>query len=312
MAALIAFDRVTKRFGRRTAVDSLSFEVPEGAVVGLLGPNGAGKTTAIRVLLGLARATSGEASILGARPHTHAFSGALRQVGALVEGPALYANASGRQNLEIQAATLGITDARARIDDALTLVGLAGRGGDAAKNYSLGMKQRLGLALALLSRPKVVVLDEPTNGLDPAGIHEIRRLIRSLPERGTTVLVSSHLLGEVQLMCDRVVIIHQGKLVADGTLDEVLAGASGGARFEVRVTAAEVQQAHAALTQAGFQPQRDGDEGRILVVADGHSGAQINRLLVEAGVYAEELRRATISLEQVFLEITGGETGDAS
>jgi len=313
MGALIAFDAVTKRFGKRTAVESLSFEVPEGSVVGLLGPNGAGKTTAIRVLLGLARPTAGRASILGATAGTRAFSKALRQVGTLVEGPALYANASGRDNLRIQAAALGIADGRSRIDEALALVGLAGRAGDAAKTYSLGMKQRLGLALALLAGPRVVVLDEPTNGLDPAGIQEMRELIRSLPARGTTVLVSSHLLGEVQLMCDRVAIIHQGRLVADGTLGEVLAGAGGGARFEVAVAPAEAERARGALVAAGLAAEpASGGPGRIVVPADGRSGADINRLLVEAGVYAEELRRSAVSLEDVFLEITGGETGDAS
>lgn len=312
MGALIAFEAVTKRFGKRTAIDALSFEVPEGSVVGLLGPNGAGKTTAIRVVLGLARPTSGRASILGALPGTRAFSVALRQVGTLVEGPALYANASGRDNLRIQAATLGIADERIRIDEALALVGLSGRADDAAKNYSLGMKQRLGLALALLAGPRVVVLDEPTNGLDPAGIQEMRELIRSLPQRGTTVLVSSHLLGEVQLMCDRVAIIHQGKLVADGTLVEVLAGARGGATFEVTVPPAESQRARSALAAAGLAAEvAAGATGRLVVPADGRSGADINRLLVEAGIYADELRRAAVSLEDVFLEITGGETGDA-
>jgi ABC-2 type transport system ATP-binding protein len=312
MAALIAFDGVTKRFGKRIAVDSLSFDVPEGSVVGLLGPNGAGKTTAIRVLLGLARPTAGQASILGALPGTRAFSDALRQVGTLVEGPALYANASGRDNLRIQAASLGIPETSGRIDEALALVGLASRARDTAKTYSLGMKQRLGLAIALLARPRVVVLDEPTNGLDPAGIQEIRELIRSLPERGTTVLVSSHLLGEVQLMCDRVAIIHHGKLMADGTLADVLAAAGSAGRFEVAVAPAEVERARSALAAAGFAADAaDGAAARILVSADGRTGADINRLLVDAGIYAEELRRGAVSLEDVFLEITGGHTGDA-
>jgi ABC-2 type transport system ATP-binding protein len=312
-AALIEFDGVTKRFGKRTAVDALSFAVPEGSVVGLLGPNGAGKTTAIRVLLGLARATAGSASILGAAPGTRAFSAALREVGTLVEGPALYANASGRDNLRIQAAAIGLSDGHERIDEALALVGLAGRAGDAAKTYSLGMKQRLGLALALLARPRVVVLDEPTNGLDPAGIQEMRELIRSLPARGTTVLVSSHLLGEVQLMCDRVAIIHHGKLVADGTLDQVLAGAGGGARFEIVVAPQELEHARAALAAAGLAAApAAGGAARLVVPADGRSGADVNRLLVEAGIYADELRRGAASLEDVFLEITGGATGDAS
>jgi ABC-2 type transport system ATP-binding protein len=312
MDALISCEGLTKRFGARTAVDQLSFQVPEGAVVGLLGPNGAGKTTTIRLLLGLARPTSGSVAVLGARPGSRQFVNALRQVGTLVEGPALYANTSGRQNLEIQAATLGITGARTRIDEMLALVGLLGRGNDAVKNYSLGMKQRLGLAIALLAQPRIVVLDEPTNGLDPAGITEIRRLIRSLPERGTTVLVSSHLLAEVQLMCERVAIIHQGRLVADGTLEAVLSGAGRGTRYEVVVEPGELDGARAALAAAGLAPAPGGEAGRLLVPADGRTGAEINRLLVGAGIYAGELRRASASLEDVFLEITGGETGDAS
>jgi ABC-2 type transport system ATP-binding protein len=294
------------------AVEELSFDVPAGAVVGLLGPNGAGKTTTIRMLLGLARPTSGSASLLGALPGTREFVAALRQVGTLVEGPALYANASGRENLEIQAATVGIRGGRTRIDEVLSLVGLAGRAADPAKDYSLGMKQRLGLAIALLAQPRIVVLDEPTNGLDPAGITEMRNLIRSLPDRGTTVLVSSHLLGEVQLMCDRVAIIHQGRLVADGSLAEVLDGAGRGARYEVVVAPAELDRARTALAAAGLQPAASGDGDRILVPADGRTGAEINRLLVAAGIYADELRRGSVSLEDVFLEITGGETGDAS
>jgi ABC-type multidrug transport system ATPase subunit len=309
MAALAAFESVTKRFGERAAVDALSFEVPEGAVVGLLGPNGAGKTTAIRVLLGLARPTTGSAHVLGARPGTAEFSAALRQVGTLVEGPSLYANASGRQNLEIQAASLGFRDADKAIDDALTLVGLAGRAGDKTKDYSLGMKQRLGLAIALLQSPRLVVLDEPTNGLDPAGIQEMRRLIKSLPERGTTVLVSSHLLGEVQLMCDRVTIIHQGRMVADGSLGEVLAEAGGGARFEIVVAPGDATRARDVLAAAGVASEAS-TSARLTVAGDARSGADLNRLLVEAGIYAEELRRGDASLEDVFLEITGGETGD--
>jgi ABC-2 type transport system ATP-binding protein len=310
MAALAAFEAVTKRFGTRAAVDALSFEVPEGAVVGLLGPNGAGKTTAIRVLLGLARPNEGSVHVLGARPWTPAFTPAMRQVGTLVEGPALYGNASGRQNLEIQAAAIGFDEGPGRLEEVLGIVGLAGRASEKTKNYSLGMKQRLGLAIALLSRPRLVVLDEPTNGLDPAGIQEIRRLIKSLPQHGTTVLVSSHLLGEVQLMCDRVTIIHQGRMVADGTLDEVLAGAEATARFEIVVAPDEVARARDALTAAGVPAEARGP-GRLTVPANARPGAELNRLLAEAGIYAEELRRGSASLEDVFLEITGGESGDA-
>jgi ABC-2 type transport system ATP-binding protein len=274
-------------------------------VTGLLGPNGAGKTTAIRVLLGLARATSGWTEILGARPESPGFAPALRATGSLIEGPALYGNATGRQNLEIQAAALGMPDAEARPrhDEVLELVGLADRAGDRAKSYSLGMKQRLGLAVALLGRPRVVVLDEPTNGLDPAGIVEIRALIMRLPEAGTTVLVSSHLLAEVQLMCDRLVILHRGRTIAAGTMAEVLARGAGTARVDVTVEPGQAEPARRALAGAGLPTELLGD-GRLAVAAEGRPGSEINRVLVGAGIYADELRRAEARLEDVFLALT--------
>src|SRR5688500_12157338 len=202
---------LTKRYGDAVvAVDGLDLRVRRGEVYGFLGPNGAGKTTTLRMLLGLVRPTSGQATVLGARPG--APSG-LARVGALVEAPAFYPYLSGRDNLQVLAGHAGVP--RARIDAVLAEVALAGRGGDRTATYSLGMKQRLGVAAALLKDPELLILDEPTNGLDPAGMAEMRELIRSLGEGGRTVVLSSHLMGEVEQVSDRVGVIRAGTLVAD-------------------------------------------------------------------------------------------------
>ena len=216
--AAIAVHELTKRYGHTVAVDGLSFQIPRGGVVGFVGPNGAGKTTTIRVLMGLIRPTSGDAFVLGkpvSHPETY-----LRRVGALIESPAFYPALSGRRNLHALA-ILGRHD-RARVDTVLAIVGLDERGDDAYGQYSLGMKQRLGIAAALLPDPELLILDEPTNGLDPAGIREIRTLLRAIGDSGKTVFVSSHLLAEVQRMCDRLLVLRKGRLVFTGTVDELL------------------------------------------------------------------------------------------
>jgi ABC-2 type transport system ATP-binding protein len=227
---VISLSHVTKRYGRRLIVDDVSFAVPPGGVVGLVGPNGAGKTTAIRMLLGLARPSSGTVRLLGAEPGSAEYPAALRKVGAMVEGPALYRNATARANLRIQAAALGVPDDRRPTDDLLALVGLTGRGDDRVRTFSLGMRQRLGIAVALVGSPRLLILDEPTNGLDPSGIVEIRELLRRLPERGVTVLVSSHLLAEVERMSDSVVVMDRGRLVTHGPLEPLLEALGGGPR----------------------------------------------------------------------------------
>jgi ABC-2 type transport system ATP-binding protein len=213
---------LTRRYGDRQAVDAVSFTVPAGSVCGIVGPNGAGKTTLIRMLLGLVAPSSGTVRVLGSRPGSAGYPAALRQVGAIVEVPALYRNATARANLRIRAASLGLAADRRREEDLLALVGLAGRGGKRVRSYSLGMRQRLAIAVALLGAPRLLVLDEPTNGLDPTGIAEIRGLIGQLGQQGVTVLVSSHLLGELQLMCDRVVVMADGRLVAAAPMRELL------------------------------------------------------------------------------------------
>ncbi|MGD9571416.1 MAG: ABC transporter ATP-binding protein [Thermoleophilia bacterium] len=307
MTSLATFQNLARSYGGRAVVDDLSFDVTEGSVTGLLGPNGAGKTTSIRMLLGLTRPSGGSVALLGEKPGAPGFAGAARQVGSLIEGPALYGRATARQNMRIEAAARGLDQGTARVDDLLAFVGLADRADTKAGQFSLGMKQRLGLALALIGSPRLVVLDEPTNGLDPGGIVEIRHLIARLPERGTTVLVSSHLLSEVQLMCDRATIIHKGRLVAQGTMDELLThnGTSGHA---VRVAPDEAERAAGVLTAAGI-PATAGDEGRLAVGGDVSDGAEISRPLAEAGIYVSELTPRSASLEEVFLSLTG-EAGD--
>ncbi|MDQ5894503.1 MAG: transporter ATP-binding protein [Actinomycetota bacterium] len=302
MSALATFENLTKRYGSGVAVDDLSFEVPDGQVCGLLGPNGAGKTTAIRVLLGLAEPTSGSTTLLGVPPGHRTFGRAVRRVGTLIEGPALFSRATARQNMQIEADALGLDQSRARIDDLLKLVDLGGRADTRCGSFSLGMKQRLGLAISLMGDPRLVVLDEPTNGLDPAGIVEIRQLIEKLPERGTTVLVSSHLLAEIQLMCDRAAILQRGRLVADGTIADLISG-GGNAGFSVRVDPSLTEQTAATLSRAGLRA-RPGEAGTIDVTGEIENGMAISQPLAEAGIYVWELTPGRADLEQAFLRLT--------
>ena len=230
----IEFDGLVKRFGKRTVLDGLSFHVPAGSVVGLLGPNGAGKSTAMRVLLGLQRPTAGHARILGHEAGQAGFRDATRQVGAIIEAPPLYKNLSALHNLEIRAAAKGLSMNDAAVREILHRVGLADRTDDPVGAFSLGMRQRVGIALALVGDPAIVVLDEPTNGLDPEGSVEVRDLVRELPERGATTLLCTHRLAEVEATCDYVVLLQQGKLVTQGSLQDVIAAASpGGLTIEV-------------------------------------------------------------------------------
>ena len=299
---LATFDGLVKRYGDTTAVEGLSLAVPEGTVCGLLGPNGSGKTTAIRCLLGLATPTAGSTTLLDEQPGSPGFAGAVRKVGTLIEGPAIYARATPRQNMQIEASARKLRDAGRQIDELLALVGLSARADTRSGAFSLGMKQRLGLALSLLGGPRLVVLDEPTNGLDPAGIVEIRELIKDLPSRGTSVLVCSHLLAEVELMCHRATIIRRGRLVAEGTIDELLAtyGTSG---FITRVDAVDTARATGLLEHDGFAVAPLGD-GRLAVTGPVTGGEQISRPLAEAGIYVSELRTDGADLEQVFLSLT--------
>jgi ABC-2 type transport system ATP-binding protein len=286
---------LTKRFGRLAAVDGLDLDVAEGDVYGFLGPNGSGKTTTVRMLLGLVLATSGTVELLD-QPMPKRAADVLPQVGALVEAPAAYAGMSGRASLALLDAMGpggGRRDRKRRIEEALDRVGLGGIDRRPVRTYSLGMRQRLGLAGALVRRPRLLVLDEPTNGLDPQGIREIRDLLLELNREGTTVFLSSHLLAEVEQLCGRVGVLDRGRLVVQGRLED-LRGPTG--RLHVRTP--DVDAARALL------------DGRIEVASDDgllirhDDPAALNRLLVEAGVRVELLAPEHRSLEDVVLEAT--------
>ncbi len=302
MSAAIRFEDLTKEFGTLKAVDGLTVDIERGGVVGLLGPNGAGKSTTIRMLLGLVRPTSGTASVLG-RSIEHP-SGYMKHVGALIETPAFYPKLSGDANLRTLAALDG--HSKARIEKVLEIVKLTSRRGDRVSEYSLGMKQRLGIAAALLRDPDILILDEPMNGLDPAGIVEIRALLRDLAQRGRTVLVSSHLLAEVQTMADRVIIIDRGQLIFEGNLAALLEEAA----HEV-VVAPETPDDLAALVtvleRASYTVTVD--EGVIHVAGAIDAPAQLNRLAFDAGITLAELSVRNEDLEAVFLRLTNREMG---
>jgi ABC-2 type transport system ATP-binding protein len=285
-----------KSFGRVVAVDDLDLEVEEGEIYGFLGPNGSGKTTTVRMLLGLVLATSGSIQVLG-REMPRRGREVLPEVGALVEGPAAYAGLSGRANLALLDA-MGVGGSRSdrarRVDDALDRVGLGGVDGRPVRAYSLGMRQRLGLAATLIRRPRLLVLDEPTNGLDPQGIREIRDLLAELNREGTTVFLSSHLLAEVEQLCDRVGVLDRGRLVVQDRLD-ALRGPTG--RLLVRTP--DTATARALLD--GQVELVDGDQ----LVVRHPDAATLNRLLVEGGVRVQQLAPEQRTLEDVVLEATG-------
>jgi ABC-2 type transport system ATP-binding protein len=294
---MITTTGLTKRYGRVTAVDGVDLAVGEPDRYGLLGPNGSGKTTLLRLLLGLVFATSGEITVFG-RPVPRRLGEVLPQVGALVEGPAGYGHRSGRANLAlIDAAGPGGSrrTRRRRIDQALDRVGLGGVDDRPLKAYSLGMRQRLGLAAALLRTPRLLVLDEPTNGLDPRGIQEVRQLLMELNRAGTTVLVSSHLLAEVDQLCTRVGVMDRGRLVLQADL-ATLRSPTG--RVEVRTA----DPARAATLLDGRVEARDAD--RLLVRHPDPAG--LNAELVSAGVPVTEIRPQRQTLEEVVLGVTTG------
>lgn len=297
--AIVVTDGLTKRYGDQLAVNDVSLTARRGEVYGFLGPNGAGKTTTLRMLLGLVRPSRGRATILGARPGHPAV---VARTGALVEGPGFYPYLSGRDNLRVMARYQGV--AEALVDDALERVDLSGRGRDAFRSYSLGMKQRLGVASALLGDPELLVLDEPTNGLDPAGMADMRRLIADLATHGRTVLLSSHLLGEVQEICHRVGVIAHGRLLAESTVAE-LRGAS-----TVYVHAEPLDQALAvAMKVAGDDAVRLQDGG-VHLELDAGRVPDLARELVASGVDIHGISPAERSLEDVFFEMTAGERPD--
>lgn len=298
---IVRMINVTKRIGKRTIIDRLSLDLPEGEVFGFLGPNGAGKTTTIRMMVGLMSLTSGEIRI-GGYSISKQFEKAIRQVGAIVENPEMYKYLTGYQNLIHYARMVpGVSDER--IDEVVELVGLEARIHDKVKGYSLGMRQRLGVAQALLHRPKLLILDEPTNGLDPAGIRELRDYLRRLAkEEGIAVFVSSHLLAEMELMCDKVAIIQNGKLI---DIRDLKNGGKESGAGTVRLEVDKPEEALNVLSVAGIQAVLL--EGDIAVETDREGAADINAKLVGAGIRVYGIRMQSKSLEDQFLEVTGGE-----
>lgn len=300
---ILQLKNVTKRIGRKTIIDRLSFEVPKGEVFGFLGPNGAGKTTTIRMMVGLMSITEGDVIIGGYSLAKH-FEKAIRQVGAIVENPEMYKYLTGWRNLIHYARMIpGITEERIR--ETVSLVGLENRIHEKVKTYSLGMRQRLGVAQALLHKPSLLILDEPTNGLDPAGIRELRDYLRKLArEEQISVVVSSHLLSEMELMCDRVAIIQNGKLIDVRLIKEfVKGGAEEAVIFEVSDTEAalKVLGENGGSTNTGLQEQG------IVLHLNREQVAEVNALLVRGGIKVYGIKPIEKTLEDKFLEMTGSE-----
>ena len=287
------------RRGRRSvAVEDLDLQVPYGGVHGFLGPNGSGKTTTIRMLLGLARASSGDMRLFG-EPVPRALPQVIGRVGAVVEQPRFLPGFSGERNLDLLARAAGLP--RQRVGESLERVGLVGRERDRYRTYSLGMKQRLAIAATLLKKPDLLILDEPTNGLDPGGIRDIRGMIRDLGRSGVTVLLSSHLLAEVQQVCDSVSIIGEGRLLSSGRVGDLVGREAGAA---VRVGIADPAAAQPLLEEAGWRVERLSDGLRVVGAPD---PADITRLLGERGLWVRSLSPEQADLESVFLRLTDGE-----
>ncbi len=293
MSSVVTVEHLTKRFGDVTAVDDLSFELEPGTVTGFLGPNGAGKTTTLRMLLGLATPSSGRALVFGTAYAE--LSLPVRQVGAVLEATDFHPGRSGRNHLRMLSRAAGIADAR--VEDVLRLVELDAAGDRRVKGYSLGMRQRLGLAGALLGDPAVLILDEPANGLDPEGVHWLRDFLRGYAAGGRTVLVSSHLLAEVAQTVDHVLIVAGGRLVIESPLSE-LTGRVGGS---VRVRSPQAAELGEALQRAGAGIER-GYDGALTVT--GMRAEIVGEIARNAGVVLHELVRAGASLEEIFLDLT--------
>jgi ABC-type multidrug transport system ATPase subunit len=301
---VVRLQNLTKKYGERLAVNNLNLDVHRGDIFGFLGPNGAGKTTTIRMLFGLITPTSGDITILG-KTLAHERAHILPRVGALIETPALYLYMSGRNNLRAIAFALGGISEK-DIDAALDTVGLASRQNDRVKTYSLGMKQRLGVAIALLRDPEIIVLDEPANGLDPAGIVEMRDLMHALAAAGKTVFISSHMLSEVKQICTRAAIINHGQLLKETTIDEFLKGKG---KFSVQLD--NSQQALQLIRQQSWGRDARMDEHHAIITdAPDNRGRALNQFLSAAGFIPDSLTPLTEDLEEVFLQLTGSKGGE--
>ena len=294
---MIAVEGLTKRYGKTLAVDDLSFAVERGQVTGFLGPNGAGKTTTLRILLDLVKATSGTTSIDGKRYRD--LDDPAKRVGSVLEATNFHPGRKGRNHLRVLARPQGIPDSR--VDELLELVDLTEAAKKRVKTYSLGMRQRLTIAGALLGDPEVLILDEPANGLDPEGIRWLRGFLRGLAERGRTVLVSSHVLSEMAQLADRVVIIHRGRLISHTSLSEILARAEGG----VRVRTPQAEQFRTALSSAGIESAET--SAGTLAIKDTPI-ERVGELAAQNQIVLHELSPESASLEEVFLELTGDAT----
>jgi ABC-2 type transport system ATP-binding protein len=293
---------LVKRFGNNVAVNGVELLVPRGCAFGYLGPNGAGKTTLIRVLLGLTRADAGTMSLLG-YPVPQQRAVALARVGAIVDEPRFHGHLTGRQNLQILAAARE-REARDRIAPSLERVGLQHRANDKVSKYSMGMRQRLGVAACLIGDPELLILDEPMNGLDPAGMHEMRDMILSLVAEGRTVVLSSHLLDEVERTCDAVAIVDRGNVIRQGTISELLAGAS----VELQIDCSDPDRARSILESTKLGASIDvgpqGLEAKLPLGTGRDAIAEVNRQLVEAGISVYRLQEVQASLESWFLQVT--------
>jgi len=301
--SVVATTELTRRFGSITALDRLTVEFPAAGVIGLVGPNGSGKSTLIRILLGLIRPTGGSASVLGSSVHTPQHYAS--RVGVLVESPAFIPALSARANL-VSLARLRHLPLE-RVDAVLAQVGLAGRDREPVKRFSLGMKQRLGIAAALLSDPELLILDEPTNGLDPAGIVEIRELLRDLGRNGRTVIVSSHQLSEIEAVCDHLVVIRFGELIFSGPMAEVMKRT----REHIDIAAehpADMGRLQAVLASGGWAVSAVDDVLRV--TAGASRAADLNRAATAVGVTLSRLVVAQDNLEEIFLEMTGRVDGE--
>ncbi len=294
---------LSKRFGRLEAVKGLNLELRRGEVFGFLGPNGAGKSTTVGMILGLVAPTSGSIELFGRNFKDDRWA-ALRRVGAIIEEPAFYPYLSGYDNLEALARAIGGIP-RGRIDEVLERVNLRERARDRYSHYSMGMKQRLGIASTLLRDPELIILDEPTSGLDPAGTKEVRDLIPKLAHESRAVFLCSHLLHEVELVCERVAIIKQGAMIACAPVQELLAQ---GRMVQVRVD--DRERAAAVLGSLPWVKSVNPEDDYLVIDAPGESAARVNQALAENGIFASELVSRNASLESVFLELTGGKSGD--
>lgn len=294
---------LSKRFGTLDVVKGVNLELRRGEVFGFLGPNGAGKSTTVGMILGLITPTAGSVELFGVKQNGNRWA-ALRRIGAIIEEPAFYPYLSGCANLEVLSRSIGGIEKK-KINEVLDRVNLLDRADDQYGHYSMGMKQRLGIASTLLRDPELIILDEPTNGLDPAGTKEIRDLIPTLAHESRAIFLCSHLLHEVELVCDRVAIIKKGAVIADAPVKELLTRAN---QIQIRID--QPGLAMSVLSELTWAKAVIKDDGYIAVDVPAGSEARVNQALAEKGLYASEITNRTTSLEEVFLQLTGGASGD--